>query len=198
MENVGGLSMKEKISDIIYDSILKDIVTGVYTPRDFISEAQIAAQYGVSKAPVKEAMHILASEGFLVSYPKRGYMINVYTTDEMNKIQEVRRVLETLAVRKAVESATDDELNALRFYRVKNELQYRPGETVNTKFHMGIAKLARNSFLEEALYPLLIKASVYNITGKPDVENFDKIVDAMLSRDVDLAVKCLIEDICFA
>ncbi|MGI6255035.1 MAG: GntR family transcriptional regulator [Acutalibacter sp.] len=190
--------MKEKISDTIYDAILKNIVTGVYTPRDFISEAQIAAQYGVSKAPVKEAMHILASEGFLVSYPKRGYMINVYTTEEMNKIQEVRRVLEALAVRKAIVSATDDELKALRFYREKKELQYRPGETVNTKFHMGIAKLAGNNFLEEALYPLLIKASVYNITGEPDAENFDHIVDAMLARDTELAVQCLIEDICFS
>ena len=117
--------MKEKISDIIYDAILKDIVSGVYTPRDFISEAQIAAKYGVSKAPVKEAMHILASEGFLVSYPKRGYMINIYTGEEMNKIQEVRRVLEELAVRKAIASATDEELNALRFYREESELQYR-------------------------------------------------------------------------
>ena len=187
--------MKEKISDIIYDAILKDIVSGVYTPRDFISEAQIAAKYGVSKAPVKEAMHILASEGFLVSYPKRGYMINIYTGEEMNKIQEVRRVLEELAVRKAIASATDEELNALRFYHEESELQYRPGETVNTKFHMGIARLAHNDFLEEALYPLLIKASVYNITGKPDTENFDRIVDAMLSSDAESAVQRLIEDI---
>ena len=183
--------MKEKLSDIIYNAILKDIVTGVYTSRDFISEAQIAAKYGVSKAPVKEAMHILASEGFLVSYPKRGYMINVYTVEEINKIQEVRRVLEELAVRKAIALASDEELSALRFYRKENELQYRPGETINTKFHMGIAKL------EETLYPLLLKASVYNITGKPDVENFDHIVDAMLARDADQAAKCLIDDICF-
>lgn len=116
-------------------------------------------------------MHILASEGFLVSYPKRGYMINVYTVEEINKIQEVRRVLEELAVRKAIALASDEELSALRFYRKENELQYRPGETINTKFHMGIAKLAGNSFLEETLYPLLLKASVYNITGKPDVEH---------------------------
>ena len=106
-------------------------------------------------------------------------------------------MLEELAVRKAIALASDEELSALRFYRKENELQYRPGETINTKFHMGIAKLAGNSFLEETLYPLLLKASVYNITGKPDVENFDHIVDAMLARDADQAVKCLIDDICF-
>lgn len=135
--------MANKLSEQIYGSILKDIVSGVYAPREFISEAQIAAKYGVSKAPVKEAMHILASEGFLLSYPKRGYMVNVYTTEEINNIQEVRRALETLAMRKAIVTATDEELNALRFYQENEELQCRPGETVNTRFHMGIARLAK-------------------------------------------------------
>lgn len=189
--------MKNKISDTIYDALLRDIVTGTYSPREFISEAQIAAKYDVSKAPVKEAMHILASEGFLVSYPKRGYMINMYTSEEINKIQEIRQVLETLAVRKAIASATDEELNALRFYQKNEDMQYRPGETVNTKFHMGIARLSNNEFLEETLYPLLLKASAYNIKGKADTQNFDRIVDAMLARDEELAIKCLLVDICF-
>lgn len=35
--------MKSKMSDTVYDAILRDIVTGVYLPRDFIREAQIAA-----------------------------------------------------------------------------------------------------------------------------------------------------------
>ena len=189
--------MANKLSEQIYGSILKDIVSGVYAPREFISEAQIAAKYGVSKAPVKEAMHILASEGFLLSYPKRGYMVNVYTTEEINNIQEVRRALETLAMRKAIVTATDEELNALRFYQENEELQCRPGETVNTRFHMGIARLAKNKALEETLYPLLVKASSYNIMGDPDIQNFDHIVDAMLARDEELAVKCLLEDVRF-
>ena len=46
--------MKSKMSDTIYDAILRDIVTGVYSPRDFIREAQIAVRYGVSRASVKE------------------------------------------------------------------------------------------------------------------------------------------------
>ena len=187
--------MANKLSEQIYGSILKDIVSGVYAPREFISEAQIAAKYGVSKAPVKDAMHILASEGFLLSYPKRGYMVNVYTTEEINNIQEVRRALETLAMRKAIVTATDEELNALRFYQENEELQCRPGETVNTRFHMGIARLAKNKALEETLYPLLVKASSYNIMGDPDIQNFDHIVDAMLARDEELAVKCLLEDV---
>lgn len=189
--------MANKLSEKIYDSILKDIVSGVYAPREFISEAQVAAQYGVSKAPVKEAMHILVSEGFLLSYPKRGYMVNVYTTEEINDIQEVRRVLETMAVRKAIVTASDEELNALRIYQKSEEIQSRPSETVNTRFHMGIARLAKNRALEETLYPLLVKASTYNITGEPDVRNFDRIVDAMLARDEELAVKCLLEDVRF-
>ena len=66
---------------------------------------------------------------------------------------------------------------------------------MNTRFHMGIARLAKNKALEETLYPLLVKASSYNIMGDPDIQNFDHIVDAMLARDEELAVKCLLEDV---
>ena len=45
--------MKEKLSDIIYNAILKDIVTGVYTSRDFISEAQICSKIRSQQSPCK-------------------------------------------------------------------------------------------------------------------------------------------------
>lgn len=187
--------MDSKFSEKVHDEILKDIVNGVYTARDFISEAQMAAKYGVSKAPVKEAMHILANEGFLVSYPKRGYMINTYTAEEINKIQDIRRVLESLALRNVIAKASDEEIRSLKFYNQTEKLQYSPKETVNTRFHMGLARLSGNEFIEETLHPLLIKASLYNIKGEPDTTNFDHIVDAILERNVDKAIDCLVEDI---
>lgn len=186
--------MKKK-SENIYDAILESILNGTYAAGEFLSEAQIAAKFEVSKAPVKDAMHLLSNEGFLVRYPMRGYMVNFYTVEDINNIQEVRQVLETLAIRKAIKTATDSELKELLFYHNQEEMQYTPSKTINTKFHMGIAKLAHNEALETALYPMLLKAAVYNITKKPDTKNFDKIVDAMLARNEELAVKYLLEDV---
>lgn len=189
--------MGTKISEKVYKSILKEIIDGVYTPRDFISEAQIAKKYNVSKAPVKEALHILASEGFLVSYPKRGYMINIYTVEDMNKIQAVRRALAPLVIKEVIQNATDEEIKKLQFYRTHESMQYDPGETVNTRFHIGLARLSGNEFLVDALYPLVVKASFYNIKRCADTNNFDNVVEALISRDEEKALEALLDDVRF-
>lgn len=117
--------MEEKLSHKIYVEIRNGILDGEYSARDFLSEAQIAKKYGVSKAPVKEALHILADQGYLISYPRRGYMINTYSDEELDKIQEIRKTLEALCVRLAISKASDEELEALRFYRDEAKaLQY--------------------------------------------------------------------------
>ncbi|MBQ6582713.1 MAG: GntR family transcriptional regulator [Mogibacterium sp.] len=187
--------MELKLSERIYNDMIQDILKGNYSARDFISEAQIAAKYQVSKAPVKEALHNLANEGYLVSYPKRGYMINTYSREEINKIQDIRRVLEAYAVQKAIQNASDEKLEALRFYRTEEELQYSPSKSVNARFHLGLAEASGNEYLVEVLRPLVLRASMYNIEGKPDTANFDRILDAMKERDTEKALRMLEEDI---
>lgn len=186
--------MKEKISDRIYTEIRKEIIDGVYSARDFISEQQIADRYGVSKAPVKEALHVLADQGFLVGFPRRGYMVNTYSDEEINKIQEVRRALETLCIKKVIKEASDEDIRTLRVYR-DDRYEMNPRATINYSFHIGLARLTGNEFLVESLSPLVSKASMTHIKSDPDVENFEKIVDALLERDEKKAISLLEDDI---
>ncbi|WP_419025096.1 GntR family transcriptional regulator [Emergencia sp.] len=187
--------MEEKLSHKIYAEIRNGIIDGEYSARDFLSEGQIAKKYGVSKAPVKEALHILADQGYLISYPRRGYMINTYSDEELDKIQEIRKTLEGLCVRLAITNASDEELETLRFYRYGETRALDPRETVNFKFHIGLARLSGNEFLVDTLIPLVIKASMNKIKCDPDIDNFDKIIDAMQARDEEKALQYLDEDI---
>ncbi|MFR8519336.1 MAG: GntR family transcriptional regulator [Emergencia timonensis] len=187
--------MEEKLSDKIYAEIRNGIIDGEYSARDFLSEAQVAKKYGVSKAPVKEALHILADQGYLISYPRRGYMINTYSDEELDKIQEIRKTLEALCVRLAIAKASDEDLEELRFYRDGETRALDPRETVNFKFHIGLARLSGNEFLVDTLIPLVIKASMNKINCEADIDNFDKIIDAMLARDEAKALQYLDEDI---
>lgn len=187
--------MEEKLSSKIYTEIRKDILEGRYQPRDFLSEAQIAAKYGVSKAPVKEALHILADQGYLVSYPRRGYMINTYSDYEIDDIQEIRKTLEALCVRLAIRYASDQDIEALRFYKNADDNNLDPRETINSRFHVGLARISGNPFLPETLQPLVNKASMSQIRGASDTDNFDKILDAMLERNEEEALYWLDKDI---
>ncbi len=75
--------MAEKLSSKIYNSIKADIDSGVIDGRSFLSEAQLAKQFGVSKAPVRDALHLLCSQGYLISYPRKGYMLNLYSSESI-------------------------------------------------------------------------------------------------------------------
>lgn len=185
--------MTEKLSTKIYTEVRSDILHGVYGSRDFISEAQIAQKYGVSKAPVKEALHMLADQGFIISYPRKGYMVNVYSNDEINMIQEIRRNLESLCIRRAIRYADDEEIERLRdtFAGEKNSLN--PGETINTRFHMALAELSKNDFLPVTLKGLVYKASLSQMGREPDIEHFKHIVEALLERDEEKAIRYLYE-----
>lgn len=186
---------EEKLSTKIYEDIRSDIIQGKYNARDFLSESMIARKYGVSKAPVKEAMHTLVSQGYLIIYPRKGYMVNILSNDEINQIQTIRRELGVLSVRLAIKNATDKQIESLRFYKDTVEKNMDPRETVNSKFYIELAKISGNQFLPETVSPLVNKASMRNIREEADTVHFDKIIDAMLERDEEKAVKYLLEDI---
>ena len=187
--------MDEKLSDKIYKEIIKNIIDGTYSERDFISEAQIATKYGVSKAPVKEALHILSEQGYIVRYPRRGYMINAYSREEINQIQDIRRSLESLCLKKIIETASDSDIQALLPKESSPEQAVDPRSTANVSFHLGLAKLSGNPFLVDTLQKYIYIATIYNMSAAPDMNNFRHIVEALLKRDEEEAIEWLLTDI---
>lgn len=187
--------MEEKLSIKIANEIRMDIIHGAYHPREILSESDMAKKYGVSKAPVKEAMHSLCDQGYLVSYARRGYMINLYTDAEINEMQEIRRSLEGVCVKRAIERASDAQIEALRNFEDNGIRELDPRETINTKFHLGLAELSGNSFMPEVLKPILSRIGMSKIDFEADTGHFIKIIDAMLARDEEAALRYLYEDI---
>ena len=77
---------------------------------------RLRKRYQVSKAPVKQALRILAGQGYLTSYPRKGYLVSAYSVEEVNQLQEIRRCLESLCVRLAIQNASDEEIRSLQSY----------------------------------------------------------------------------------
>ena len=187
--------MKESLTEKIYTELRDEILKGEITPRQFISESQIAQRYQVSKAPVKQALKILAGQGYLTSYPRKGYQVSTYSVEEGNQIQQVRRCLESLCVKLAIQNASDEEIRSLQMYEGMDTENLDPRGTINTIFHTRLAELSGNEFLPETLRPLILKSTMSNIRSAPDTEHFEKIVQAMLDRNEELAVKLICEDV---
>lgn len=187
--------MAERLSEKIYKRIKEDIDNGIIDGRTFLSESQLAKRFGTSKAPVRDALHLLCSQGYLISYPRKGYMINMFTADEINQIQVIRRQLEKLCVKLAIEKASDEEILSLREFTKEQSGTTDPMMTNNTQFHIRLAELTGNKYLPDILRNLLYKASQAAIKNQSDLDRHNHIIEALLARDLEAAESSLEEDI---
>ena len=95
-----------KIKDVIYQELRERIVFGGFTPGDRLVEAELAAKFGVSKTPVREALLTLEGEGLVVLRPHRGAEVSRLTVAEWNDLIFLRDVLEIGALDAIFESMT--------------------------------------------------------------------------------------------
>lgn len=77
-----GMNLKEQI----HDHLFSDIVNGVYSPGSILHEKTLMEKYSVSRAPIREALIQLCSEGVLCNFPKRGYEVTEISAGEIQNI----------------------------------------------------------------------------------------------------------------
>ena len=100
--------------DFAYESIKQAIITGNLAPGDRLREADIAAQMGISRGPVREAFNRLAQEGLIHSHPYRETVVAEMNPEQTEEIYvPIRRTLETYAAQHAHEKLTDQDYTRL-------------------------------------------------------------------------------------
>jgi DNA-binding GntR family transcriptional regulator len=92
------------LRDVVADALRSAILTGGLPPGTRVPEEQLASNRGVSRVPVREALQMLAAEGFVVLSPRRGATVASPGAEKALELMEIRRTLEVLAVRRAAEA----------------------------------------------------------------------------------------------
>ena len=187
--------MEEQLSTKIYNQIRTDILSRVIDERTILTENEIAREFNVSKAPVRDALHLLCAQGYLLSFPRKGYIIRVYSRQEIKKIQTVRTHIEKLSVSLAIENATDEQINSLREYLKPQQPVNDPEKTNNNLFHMRLAEITSNEYVPLVLRELIHKICFVWIDEEYDVETHERIVDALLERNEEKAIAALEDDL---
>jgi DNA-binding GntR family transcriptional regulator len=98
----GSSEAAPSLNEQIYASLRQEIVEGHLRPGQRLVELTIAKRFGVSQAPVREALRRLSQEGLAVNEPRRGTRIRQLTLREIEEIYEVRAELEAYAARRFV------------------------------------------------------------------------------------------------
>ena len=145
---------KPTYSEQVVNLIRQRIRNGKLRSGDRISEASIAEECGISRAPVREALYQLETEGFLMSHPKRGKCVTLLTGDGIRHRYELCGLLERAAAANVVLSLPKgpwEELEAL-LDRMKQ------GVLSGTSFedHAALGTAFHETILERASNPLLI------------------------------------------
>lgn len=96
------------IADVLREAILRGVLKG----GQLLPQTEIAAQLGVSRIPVREAMSQLEGEGWITSRPHRGSLVSELTFAELQEICEIRIMLETTLLRLALPDLTSETVRA--------------------------------------------------------------------------------------
>ncbi|MCP9955381.1 GntR family transcriptional regulator [Actinomadura madurae] len=102
--------LRDQVLQVVREAILDFRLR----PGQRLIERELMEQLSVSRATVREVLAQLASEGLVTNIPQRGAIVSVLTTDEAADIYEMRVALESLAVRRFVERATEEHMSRLR------------------------------------------------------------------------------------
>jgi len=184
-------------AEAIYLRIKQDLYSNRYEVGEIINEKVIAAEYGVSKTPVREALALLATEGFLVKFPRKGYYIKEINYKEYHELMQYRYLLEFGIARMIIAKFTDEEIHTLFELTPKKTVSMEEFKFENRKFHEGMAKLLKNRYISHAL------VEVFNRSiREPSIEGFNlisddmhqdhrRLVQAFLDRDLDKASEIL-------
>ena len=144
----------------VYDALIDLIVGGELPPGQHMVETDLARQLGVSRQPIREALHRMEAEGWVDLRPSQGAFVHVPTDSEVDELLDVRALLEAETARlAAASSGPNPQSRPAQLARLREIC--RGGEaaaeaddfgtavTANNAFHAEIAAIGGNAVLAE-------------------------------------------------
>jgi DNA-binding GntR family transcriptional regulator len=179
--------------DICYAHLRGAILSGALRGGDRILTEAVAAELGLSRMPVREALRQLDAEGLVVIRPNRGAIVASPSVDELSELLEMRAVLEGLAARHAagrLGAADIDELDALVAGMRRASADPNRWVVQHERFHDALLDLSGRPRLAAEVRRLRARLLPYiqaYARSQPEPETLghehEVIVDALRDRD---------------
>jgi len=140
------------LRDQVLAELRTRIIDAQYRPGERLTEDRLAADFGVSRNPVREALRVVEAEGFIEIQPRRGAVVATPDERTMRDMFATRAVLEPLGARIAAERATAQELGALRQLLddardATNDGDFVRVAELNTALHHVVMQMSGNRWL---------------------------------------------------
>lgn len=187
----------------VYARLRRAILRCELRPGSVVYEQELAAHYEVSKSPVREALLVLRQQHLVDVRPRRGYVVRPISLSEAQEMYEMRDLYEGACVMRAIDTASDETLQALMHVGRDPEAGLEGWVDANRAFHIALTQASGSRRLMQPSAELieqfdrLTYASASSLAEPLDVSRFigehRTLVQAMQARDKRLA-KRLIRD----
>ncbi|MGW2182180.1 GntR family transcriptional regulator [Streptomyces sp. NPDC001732] len=144
----------EPESERVARQLRDDILDGVRLPGSKLVEREIAAELGVSRVPVRDALKALVTEGLVTPRPRTWAVVREFTASDIADLDEIRTSLELLTFRLAAQRHARAGLERLRADLDAELSAALAGDAVGARraaadFHQTVTSLAGNDLLRE-------------------------------------------------
>lgn len=198
------VSLREEIKNVLSNAIMK----GEIKQGDRLVETKIAKEYGVSQAPVREAIRDLEQMGIVYTLPYKGTYVKEISEQDLKNVYQVRAALEQLAVKLAIPKMTEDDIHALEDIYKQMLKEGDAGEVqtqilLDIKFHEFIVHASGNEILIKSWSDLSIPywtyfgTHFYKYGNEGLVKRHEPIIQALRVKDEERAVKIISEHFMF-
>lgn len=193
------IQQRPAIRERIYQQLKHRILTGDIPPGERLVESQLALEVGASRTPIREALHNLEFEKLIKGIPNVGYVVSDITQADVREICEIRVVLESLAIRWALENRDSElvlrlrsNLGQMEDYINNDKLKKIPA--LDSEFHDLICQASGstwltdlNQYLREYMLRLRVKCLTQRKLATRALQGHMGILRALENQDAKSA-----------
>ena len=191
------------IAEQVFEILERDILTGLYTRGEVLTETKLSEKLGVSRTPIREALRRLEQERLVVG-TSRGMRVMGLDKRDIDDIYEIRARVEGLAARLAAERAGDAQLEELRRILDMQEFFTAKEDSASiidadNRFHDMLYRLSGSLVLYDTLSPLHRKIVKYrrvsignSARARESFAEHRAIFEAIAAHDPDRAEELLL------
>lgn len=187
------------LTDQIFERLREEIIETKWRPGQILLEPELAAIYGVSKTPVREALRLLVKEDWVVILPRKGYLVRPLRLGDISEVFGLRMMIEPTLIADTALTAGEPGVALLR--QRLDEQRDTPGDLDRSldaarKFHLAGAQFARNRRAEVVLERLLAEVRRLHhlmpdveshITSAVEIDAHEHILEAVEQHDAERA-----------
>jgi DNA-binding GntR family transcriptional regulator len=197
------LTLRERIRD----ELVRMIVSGELPAGAAIDEKKLVERLSTSRTPFREAIGTLEREGLIEIRPYRGFFVRQLSRKDVEDLYDLRETLEAMAARRAVERASDGDIDRLSAMLDRAVQALRADDMAayaaeDRRFHEFIAELSDNHALVDTLSRLALQIQMCRVIANRSrdfaeraADERDRILGAFRQRDAELAARLMAEHI---